>query len=46
MDLVKFKRNQDLLMETPDSVPKEFTPNPEPAKIIVKNALKEKKERP
>ncbi len=41
MDLVKFKRNQELLMETPDSVPKEFIPNPDPAKQIVKNALKE-----
>ncbi len=41
MDLVKFRRNQELLMETPDSVPKEFSPNPEPARMIVKNALKE-----
>ncbi len=41
MDLVKFRRNQELLMETPDSVPKEFIPNPDPAKQIVKNALKE-----
>ena len=44
MDLVKFRRNQELLMETPDSVPKEFIPNPEPAKIIVKNALKENRD--
>lgn len=41
MDLVNFRRNQELLMETPPSVPNEFTPNPLPARMIVKNALRE-----
>lgn len=41
MDLVRYRRNQELLMETPHSVPQEFTPDPEAAKAMVKNALQE-----
>ncbi len=45
MDMVRYRRNQELLMETPDSVPKEFSPNPEAASHIVKNALAEGRNR-
>jgi len=41
MDMVRYRRNQEMLMETPDSVPKEFTPNTDPARAIIKNALAE-----
>ncbi len=43
MDMVRYRRNQELLMETPDSVPKEFSPNPEAARAIVRNALQEER---
>jgi acetyltransferase len=41
MDMVRYRRNQEMLMETPDSVPKEFTPEPEAARAIVRNAIEE-----
>jgi acetyltransferase len=41
MDMVRYRRNQEMLMETPDSVPKEFTPNTDAAKAIINNALEE-----
>ncbi len=44
MDMVRFRHNQELLMEIPDSVPREFTPRPEAARSIVRHALKEGRE--
>ncbi|MFP4212674.1 MAG: bifunctional acetate--CoA ligase family protein/GNAT family N-acetyltransferase [Desulfohalobiaceae bacterium] len=44
MDMVRYRRNQELLMETPASVPKEFTPNPNAARAIVRQALEENRE--
>ncbi len=41
MDMVRYRRNQEMLMETPDSVPKEFTPDTDAARAIIKNALEE-----
>ncbi len=41
MDMVRYRRNQELLMETPDSVPREFSPDPKAARAIVRNALDE-----
>lgn len=39
MRIVQYKRNQSLLMETPPSLPEEFTPNLAKAKTIIANAL-------
>jgi acetyltransferase len=41
MDMVRYRRNQEMLMETPDSVPREFSPNPDAARAIINNALAE-----
>ena len=41
MDMVRYRRNQELLMETPDSVPSDFIPDPMAAGAILKNALDE-----
>jgi acetyltransferase len=41
MDMVRYRRNQEALMETPDTVPKEFTPDSRAARAIVHNALEE-----
>jgi acetyltransferase len=41
MDMVRYRRNQEMLMETPDSVPKEFSPNTDAAQAIINNALAE-----
>ena len=41
MDMVQYRRNQEALMEAPDSVPKEFTPDARAARAIVRNALEE-----
>ena len=41
MDMVRYRRNQELLMETPDSVPSDFSPDPMAARAIIKNALDE-----
>ncbi|WP_291323414.1 bifunctional acetate--CoA ligase family protein/GNAT family N-acetyltransferase [Desulfonatronospira sp.] len=41
MDMVRYRRNQELLMETPDSVPDEFIPDSRAAGTIVRNALDE-----
>lgn len=43
MRIVQYKRNQSLLMETPPSLPEEFTPNLELAKSIIAKALAEKR---
>jgi acetyltransferase len=45
MDMVRYRRNQELLMETPDSVPREFSSQPEAARAMVDNALEEGRER-
>ncbi len=39
MHLVRFRRNQEILMETPPSMPHEFTPPAASARHIVKNAV-------
>jgi len=39
MRLARFRRSQELLMETPPSVPEEFTPDPETARRIIQIAL-------
>ena len=41
MDMVRYRRNQEALMEAPDSVPREFTPDSRAARAIVRNALEE-----
>ena len=45
MDMVRYRRNQAMLMQTPDSIPKDFTPNPDTARAIITNALAENRER-
>ncbi|MCF8104366.1 MAG: bifunctional acetate--CoA ligase family protein/GNAT family N-acetyltransferase [Desulfohalobiaceae bacterium] len=45
MDMVRYRRNQEMLMQTPDSIPKEFTPNPDTARAIINNALAENRSR-
>ena len=37
--MVEFQRNQDLLMETPDSLPTDFFPDTEAARAVVRKAL-------
>jgi acetyltransferase len=39
LDVVSYRHNQDLLMETPPSAPVEFVPDVDKAKAWVKNAL-------
>lgn len=39
MHLVTYRRNQNMLMETPASLPSEFTPNVESARAIVRLAI-------
>jgi acetyltransferase len=41
MHLVHYREAQDLLMETPDSLPKDFSPDADAARAIVANALRE-----
>ena len=41
MDMVRYRRNQEALMETPATVPEEFTPDSKAARAIVHNALEE-----
>jgi acetyltransferase len=45
MRLVQYKRNQQLLMETPPSMPEEFTPDTGAALNIITQALAEGRER-
>ncbi len=45
MRIVQYKRNQQLLMETPPSLPEEFTPYTEAARHIVAQALAESRDR-
>ncbi len=39
MHLIRYRRNQDMLMETPPSIPAEFTPSVAAARLIVEEAL-------
>ncbi|RCX33380.1 bifunctional acetate--CoA ligase family protein/GNAT family N-acetyltransferase [Thioalbus denitrificans] len=39
MHMVRYKRNQELLMETPPSIPEGFTPDTETAQHIIRDAL-------
>ncbi|MBI5834720.1 MAG: bifunctional acetate--CoA ligase family protein/GNAT family N-acetyltransferase [Armatimonadetes bacterium] len=39
MHMVKFNRNQELLMQTPDSVPEEFTPATATARLVIQSAM-------
>jgi acetyltransferase len=39
MHTVEYRRNQELLMETPDSLPSEFTANTAIARMVVENAI-------
>ena len=39
MRLAQHRRNQELLMETPPSIPEEFTPDTETARRIIQIAL-------
>ena len=41
MHMVKFRRNQELLMEVPPSVPEEFTPDTARARRVLDNVLAE-----
>ena len=44
MHLVRYREAQDLLMETPDSLPREFAPDAATARQIVAEALREGRE--
>lgn len=44
LQVVEYRRNQELLMETPPSVPIEFTPDVEEARSIVQEVLESERE--
>ncbi len=44
MHMVRYRRNQELLMETPASVPSEFTPATTTARLVLENAIAEGRE--
>ncbi len=44
LHMVRYRRNQELLMETPPSVPSEFTPATTTARLVLENALAEGRE--
>ena len=44
MHLVRYKSNQELLMETPQSVAEQFEPNPDAATAVIDKALAEERE--
>jgi acetyltransferase len=39
MHMVRYRRNQEMLMETPKSAPSEFTPATATARLVIENAL-------
>ncbi len=41
LDMDRYRRNQELLMETPDSAPAEFTPDAAAARAVIRKALEE-----
>jgi acetyltransferase len=43
MDMVRYRRNQEMLMETPDSAPQEFTPDVAAARAVVRKALEDER---
>jgi acetyltransferase len=44
MHVVQYRRNQELLMETPPSVPEEFTPDVERARAVIERVLADGRE--
>jgi acetyltransferase len=44
MQMVNYRRNQELLMETPPSTPEEFTPRVEAARTVIAQALADGRE--
>ena len=44
MHMVNYRRNQESLMETPPSVPEDFTPEVERARAAIETALRDKRE--
>jgi len=39
MHVVRYNRNQELLMQTPDSVPEQFTPATSTARLVIQSAM-------
>ncbi len=44
MHMVRYRRNQDILMQVPPSAPTDFTPKVDVAKSVIDEVLKEKRE--
>ncbi|MFH1419310.1 MAG: bifunctional acetate--CoA ligase family protein/GNAT family N-acetyltransferase [Planctomycetota bacterium] len=44
MHMVRYRRNQDILMQVPPSAPTDFTPKADVAKSVIAEALREKRE--
>jgi acetyltransferase len=44
LHLVEYRRNQELLLETPPSLPRDFEPHPERARAVIRRALGEGRE--
>ncbi len=45
MDLVRFKHNQEILMETPESIPTDFIPQQRLVESLIERAIKENRSR-
>ncbi len=45
MYLVDYRRNQETLMETPPSIPEDFSPDVDRARTVIQGALKEQRKR-
>jgi len=45
MYMVDYRRNQENLMETPPSIPEDFSPDVDKARAVIEKALKEKRKR-
>jgi len=45
LNMVQYRRNQELLMETPPSLPEEFVPDTDTARAIVHRALDQQRQR-
>jgi len=44
MQMVRYRHNQEMLMETPPNVPEHFKPDPAAARVVVEKALSEGRE--